>query len=106
VLYHGVRQTATGSFYRLGVALFDLERPERCLRRGEEWIFSPEEAYERFGDVGNVVFPCGYTIGPDSDSVNLYYGGADSCSALARGTISVLLDWLESHGSEDGYGSS
>jgi hypothetical protein len=25
VLYHGVRQTATGSFYRLGVALFDLQ---------------------------------------------------------------------------------
>jgi hypothetical protein len=40
VLYHGVRQTATGSFYRLGLALFDLQTPERCLRRGEEWIKS------------------------------------------------------------------
>lgn len=101
VLYHGVRQTATGSFYRLGLALFDLQTPERCLRRGEEWIFCPEEPYERFGDVANVVFPCGYTIGTDGDSINLYYGGADRCIALARGSISALLHWLERRGSDN-----
>lgn len=101
VLYHGVRQTATGALYRLGVALFDLQTPELCLRRGEEWIFCPEEPYERFGDVGNVVFPCGYTIGADGDTINLYYGGADSCIALARGSISRLLNWLENRGSEN-----
>jgi predicted GH43/DUF377 family glycosyl hydrolase len=72
VLYHGVRQTATGSFYRVGLALFDLKTPEHCLCRGEEWIFCPEEPYERFGDVANVVFPCGYTIGTNGDSINLY----------------------------------
>ncbi|HEY7317287.1 MAG TPA: hypothetical protein VIE89_06910 [Candidatus Binatia bacterium] len=65
-------------------------------------IFWPEEPYERFGDVANVVFPCGYTIGVDGDSINLYYGGADSCIALARGSISALLSWLESRGSENG----
>ena len=25
---------------------------------------SPEEPYEHYGDVGNVVFPCGYTMAP------------------------------------------
>ncbi len=95
MLYHGVRQTAAGSIYRLGLALFDLETPERCLKRGDTWIFGPEEPYERFGDVANVVFPCGYTIGPDGDTINLYYGAADSCMALASGSIQALLDWLD-----------
>ncbi|TPW05107.1 MAG: glycosidase-like protein, partial [bacterium] len=31
MIYHGVRHTASGSLYRLGLALFDLENPELCL---------------------------------------------------------------------------
>ncbi len=98
VIYHGVRQTASGSLYRLGLALFDLQTPERCLLRGDSWIFGPEEPYERFGDVNNVVFPCGYTIAPDGDTIHLYYGGADTCIALATGSLQQLLDWLDRHG--------
>ncbi|MCS6804873.1 MAG: glycosidase [Acidobacteriota bacterium] len=98
VLYHGVRQTASGSLYRLGLALFDLETPERCLRRSDTWIFGPEAPYERFGDVNNVVFPCGYTLGPDGDTINLYYGGADTYIALATSSIRALLDWLRRNG--------
>lgn len=98
ILYHGVRQTASGALYRLGLALFDLQTPERCLLRGDTWIFGPEAPYERFGDVNNVVFPCGFTLGPDGDTINLYYGGADSCIALATGSIRSLLDWLKKNG--------
>ncbi|MFQ5889649.1 MAG: glycosidase [Gemmatimonadota bacterium] len=98
VIYHGVRQTASGRLYRLGLALFDLEKPERCLRRGDQWVFGPEAHYERFGDVANVVFPCGYTLSPDGDTLNLYYGGADTCIALATASIEDLLEWLDRHG--------
>jgi predicted GH43/DUF377 family glycosyl hydrolase len=100
MLYHGVRHTASGSLYRLGAALFDLERPERLLRRGDEWIFGPETPYETHGDVPNVTFPCGYTIAPDGDTLNLYYGAADTCIALATGSIRAILDWLEQHEAE------
>jgi predicted GH43/DUF377 family glycosyl hydrolase len=99
VIYHGVRLTAAGCIYRLGLALFDLEAPERLLKRSEEWMFGPEEPYEQFGDVGNVVFPCGYTIAPDADTLNLYYGAADTSIALATGSIRAMLDWLEQSGS-------
>jgi predicted GH43/DUF377 family glycosyl hydrolase len=98
-IYHGVRQTASGSIYRLGLALFDLERPEICLQRGDSWIFSPEAAYERGGDVKDVVFPCGQTIGADGDSINLYYGASDSSMALATGSIRALLAWLDTNSS-------
>ena len=94
MLYHGVRTTAAGAIYRVGLALFDLQTPEHCLRRGDSWIFGPEAPYELFGDVGNVVFPGGYTIGSDGDTLNIYYGGADSCIALATASIRQLLEWL------------
>jgi len=98
VLYHGVRHTASGALYRLGLALFDINEPDKCLLRGESWIFGPEAEYERVGDVRDVVFPCGYTLGADGDSINLYYGAADSCMALARGSVRTLLEWLDING--------
>jgi predicted GH43/DUF377 family glycosyl hydrolase len=98
MLYHGVKHTAAGSLYRLGLALFALESPERCLLRGDSWIFGPEADYEQHGDVGNVAFPCGYTIGADGDTLHLYYGAADTCIGLATGSIRELLRWLHEHG--------
>jgi len=94
MIYHGVRHTAAGCIYRLGLALFELERPDVCLARGDSWIFGPETPYECKGDVSNVVFPCGLTVGDDGDSVYLYYGAADSCIAVATGSIRELLRWL------------
>ncbi len=97
VIYHGVRQTASGSLYRLGLALFDLHTPEHCLKRSNEWVFGPEQPYERRGDVDNVVFPCGFTFAPDGDTLHLYYGAADTSIALATGSIRAILEWLDRH---------
>jgi len=106
MIYHGVRHTASGSLYRSGLALFDLDKPERCLLRSNTWVFGPETSYEREGDVPNVTFSCGYTILPDGDTLHLYYGCADSSIALAKASIQSLLDWLQENGSppEDDYG--
>lgn len=108
-IYHGVRETSSGSIYRVGVALFDLENPEVCLRRGSSWIFGAETEYEQFGDVDKVVFPCGYTLGSDGDSINLYYGAADTTIGLAQGSIRSLLDHLKEEagprsGLDDSFG--
>jgi predicted GH43/DUF377 family glycosyl hydrolase len=101
VIYHGVRQPLSGAIYRLGLALFDLHTPEHCLRRSDERFFGPEEPYELQGDVGNVVFPCGYTLAPDGDTIRLYYGAADTSIALATGSVQALLDWLEQRGQRE-----
>jgi predicted GH43/DUF377 family glycosyl hydrolase len=105
MIYHGVRNTAAGAIYRLGLALFEAEDPENCLLRGDSWIFGPEAPYERHGDVGNVVFPCGTTLDADGDGLNLYYGAADTCLSLARTSIRKLLEWLDRFGSPDIGGS-
>jgi beta-1,2-mannobiose phosphorylase / 1,2-beta-oligomannan phosphorylase len=99
-IYHGVKRNAAGAIYRLGLALFDLENPDRCISRGDDWIFGPEEHYERRGDVDNVVFPCGHTIAPDGDTVRLYYGAADTSIAMATGSVKRMLDWLAEYGKE------
>jgi predicted GH43/DUF377 family glycosyl hydrolase len=93
LLYHGVRMTASGAIYRLGLALLDLENPTQVIYRSDEWIFQPQEDYERFGDVDKVVFPCGWV--EQDGQVRIYYGGADSCIALATANVAELIDWLK-----------
>ncbi|HOJ13645.1 MAG TPA: glycosidase, partial [Deltaproteobacteria bacterium] len=99
VLYHGVRATASGCIYRLGLALLDRQDPTRVLMRSDEWVFGPQEDYEVVGDVDKVVFPCGWVR--HGDEVRLYYGAADRCIGLAFTTVGKLLSWLEEHHDRD-----
>jgi predicted GH43/DUF377 family glycosyl hydrolase len=101
VIYHGVRQTSAGGIYRLGLALFDIDKPEKCILRGNPWMFGPEAEYECNGDVDDVVFPCGNTMDEDGDTINVYYGAADCSIALARASVRSLLNWLDANGDCD-----
>jgi predicted GH43/DUF377 family glycosyl hydrolase len=101
ILYHGVRQTVSGSIYRLGLALLDLDDPTRVLRRSDRWVFGPDASYEREGDVDGVVFPCGWIA--QGDEIKLYYGGADTCVALATGNLSDLLEFVKNCPEGSGY---
>ena len=72
--------------------------PGKMLARGDTWVVGPEASYEREDDVGNVVFPCGFTVAPDGDTLNSYYGAADTCTALATASIREMLRWLHRYG--------
>ncbi|MFQ5806241.1 MAG: glycosidase [Phycisphaerae bacterium] len=98
MMYHGVRHTPAGCLYRIGLALLDRENPAHCLLRSNRWMFGPEAEYERTGDVGDVVFPCGYTLEDDGDTLHLYYGAADTCIALATGSVRKMISWLKKVG--------
>lgn len=97
-IYHGVKQNGSGVIYRLGLALFDLNEPERLLHRGDEWVFGPEEHYEKHGDVDKVVFPCGAVLAPDGETIRIYYGAADTSIALATANVRTMLQWLKERG--------
>jgi predicted GH43/DUF377 family glycosyl hydrolase len=96
ILYHGMRQTSAGSIYRLGLALLDLENPFKILRRSDEWIFGPQQDYEKEGDVGGAVFPCGWILDNATGKIRMYYGAADTCIALATANLSDLLEYIKS----------
>lgn len=97
ICYHGVRVTASGSIYRLGLALLDRDDPTKLLARGNEWVLGPHEDYERGGDVPDVVFPCGWILRDDGDTLHLYYGAGDSVVCVAEASLAALLDHLEAH---------
>jgi predicted GH43/DUF377 family glycosyl hydrolase len=101
ICYHGVRTTASGSIYRLGLALLDRDDPSVVLQRDSEWVFGPSAPYECSGDVPGVVFPCGWVLDDDGDTIRLYYGGADSVVAVATASLVALLDHIEHHPSDE-----
>lgn len=81
--------------YRAGAALLDAHNPSRVIARLPYPILEPEEDYERFGDVGNVVFPVGgYVYEGD---LYISYGAADRCVALAKAPLDELLGELRKH---------
>jgi len=90
MLYHAVRGSGISCAYRLGVLLMDLEKPWVINGRSVEPILSPENDYERIGEVLNVTFSNGWII-EDDGSVKIYYSGADTNVCLAETTIDYLL---------------
>ena len=94
ILYHGVRQTASGATYRLGLALLDHDNPLKVLHRSDEWVFGPQEVYEKEGDVQDVVFPCGWVLDKETGRIKMYYGAADTCIALATASLDEILDYI------------
>ena len=90
LLYHGVRSFGTGSIYKLGVVLLDLEKPWIVKGKSSEPILSPDEVYERVGDVNNVIFSNGWIIEENGD-VKIYYSGADMNICLAETNVDYLL---------------
>lgn len=102
LLYHGIKETVAGEIYRVGLALLDLEEPTRVLKRLPNWVLSPEQPYERIGDVPNVVFPCGLVHDPASGEIKLYYGAADSTICLATARVDDLIAALLTDGTDVG----
>ena len=91
-LYHGVDATRT---YRVGAMMLDLEDPRIILGRSPTPILEPEQDYEREGFVPNVVFPCGNVV--MNGTLFVYYGGADTCCAVATCPLDELVDYILSH---------
>lgn len=89
-IYHGTKMTSAGPIYRAGAALLDLKDPSRVVKRCDVPLLSPRDEYERIGDVGNVVFPCGAIVEPDGE-IKVYYGAADTCIGVATARLDDLI---------------
>ncbi len=91
LIYHGVKETSPAASTGSASHSLDLDEPTRVLHRLPEWIFGPLRAYEREGDVPNVVFPCGLVHDAATDELRLYYGAADTSICLATARLGDLL---------------
>lgn len=70
--------------------LLDLEDPRKIVARTEKPFMVPEEVYEKYGRVPNVVFPSGAIA--KGETLYLYYGAADTTCAVATGKLSSLIE--------------
>src|SRR6266487_105371 len=89
LIYHGVDKDLV---YRAGAAILDLDNPVKVLARTKEPILQPEEPYERFGNVNNVVFPTGACV--IDERLHVYYGGADKVCCPAVVELNALLHYI------------
>jgi predicted GH43/DUF377 family glycosyl hydrolase len=76
-------------------ALLDLERPWQVVARARDYLLAPHVAYERVGDVPNVVFPCSAIVDRAADHVTIYYGAADTVVCLAHGRLSEIVEFVK-----------
>jgi predicted GH43/DUF377 family glycosyl hydrolase len=77
--------------YAIGVALLDLDQPERLIAALGEPLLMADES-EREGYVPNVVYSCGSMI--HGGTVVLPYGCSDSSVRIAMVDLSLLLERL------------
>lgn len=70
--------------------LLDANDPRKVIGKTEYPFMVPEESYERYGIVGNVVFPSGASL--DGDTLHVYYGAADTSCATATLSLSALIE--------------
>lgn len=99
LFYHGVLTSCNGFVYSFGAALLDLEQPWKVIYRSAPYLLSPQRMYECVGDVPNVAFPCAALYDEPSGRIAIYYGGADTVTALAFCRMGELLEFLK-HNSE------
>ena len=72
--------------------LLDLKNPMKIIGRTRAPMLYPEEHYEKFGYVPNVVFPSGALL--KENWIHLYYGAADTTCCLAYIELNSLLDYI------------
>lgn len=95
IFYHGVIRTCSGYVYSMGGALLDIDNPAvvkyNCIR----YLLTPEKSYETSGFVPNVIFPCAALADSNTGRIAIYYGGADTVTALAFTTADIIVDFIK-----------
>lgn len=97
VFYHGVNGTCNGYFYSMGAALLDRNTPSRLLARLPEPLLCPETDYEVVGKVSNVIFPCAALCDAETGRLAIYYGAADTVTALCFCYVDEIMAMLKNN---------
>jgi beta-1,4-mannooligosaccharide/beta-1,4-mannosyl-N-acetylglucosamine phosphorylase len=97
LFYHGVLTSCNGFVYSFGAALLDLEKPWKVLYRTAPYLLSPQTYYECVGDVPNVAFPCAALYDEPTGRIAIYYGGADTVTALAFARRDEVIAYVKAN---------
>lgn len=95
VFYHGVITQCNGFEYSFGAALLDFDEPWKVMYRTAPYLLAPREVYERVGDTPNVVFPCAALVDAPTGRIAVYYGAADTVTALVFARLEEVVDFVK-----------
>ncbi|KAF0092949.1 MAG: glycosidase-like protein [Puniceicoccaceae bacterium 5H] len=95
LIYHGVQTSCNGYVYSFGAALFDLEKPWKCIGRAAPYLIAPWKDYEMIGDVPNVCFPCASLVDGETGRIAVYYGAADTATCLAFSRVQDIVQFIK-----------
>ncbi|MFW5851352.1 MAG: glycoside hydrolase family 130 protein [Bacteroidota bacterium] len=97
MFYHGVSGTCNGFVYSIGAVLLDIDNPRKVLYRTRDYLLTPEKEYETVGFVPNVAFPCANIYDAKTGRIAIYYGAADTYTAIAFCQVDELVAYIKEH---------
>ena len=86
---HIQNYTSNKKIFGIEAFLLDLKNPKKIIGRTSHPIMIPEETYEKYGQISNVIFPSGALI--RDEDLWILYGAADTTSCLAQVKLNDLL---------------
>jgi len=95
LIYHGALTSCNGFVYSMSAVLLDLDKPWKVIYRAAPYMLSPQMIYECVGDVPNVVFPCAALVDQDTQRMAIYYGAADTVTALAFARVDEMVQFVK-----------
>jgi beta-1,4-mannooligosaccharide/beta-1,4-mannosyl-N-acetylglucosamine phosphorylase len=95
LFYHGVSGTCNGFVYSFGAVILDINKPWKVLYRTRDYLLTPEKPYETTGFVPNVTFPCANLYDAKTGRIAIYYGAADTCTAVAFTQVDKLINHIK-----------
>ncbi len=97
LFYHGVSSTCNGYVYSIGAVILDIDDPSKVLYRTRDYLLTPEKNYETTGFVPNVTFPCANLYDAHTGRIAVYYGAADTYTAIAFAQVDELIDYIKNN---------
>jgi len=88
--------TENEKIFGIEAALLDTNDPTKLLARTNYPFLVPEEGYEKYGRLPNIIFPSGATL--EGDKLTVYYGATDTTCCRASMSLADLLGSLSSDG--------
>lgn len=76
--------------FGIEAALLDSDDPTKIIRRTNFPFMVPQQTYERYGNLANIIFPSGASL--RGGELEILYGGCDTYGASASIKLSHLLD--------------
>lgn len=97
LFYHGVINTCNGFVYSMGAAILDIDEPWKVKHRLNQCLLTAEAPYELAGLVPGVCFPVGCLCDSATGRAAIYYGAADTFSALCFCNVADVVEFIKAN---------